>query len=427
MSTFHQVQAPFRWECELCPNAAVKSGPFYTRRLFRNHIIFYHNYDIDRRRDEFGQWQDYLEPIYNERLEQQQRRIFLKSALKQTRHQVYQQLQEKARLQHSSTMGAEGSGDDIKSSVETIHRGQPETATRQPRTYRQSAEMKTWWESEEELQHKKAKQNNRTSYTPAGYESDSSSQEDTVSMKSSEYWSDLEQDQRENSNWFSGFSELSETGRSTAVANAPPTLSRSEPGNSTVAKEGGGPEETVTNQATQSGETVARQADLRNRDNVDNAADYSMNTGAEINLTDYNAVRRQQEDNDNKKTMESTQESAGQPEKTTQDKDTSCSNNIQQTELINPENAAIVHLIAEAMTFKDENVNDLTDRIKLSNNVFDRNEIKRLLKAIAMTSRVIANQLAGTLGTAAVVDPSGKLGQAMIMQELSVLRNRVID
>ena len=239
---------------------------------------------------------------------------------------------------------------------------------------------------------------------------------------------------------FSGFSELSEAGRSTALsANAPSVISEVEHRESLVAKEGGGPiatrtrqavqpvdTDTVMRQAVQSGETVAKQADLSNTNNSDHAADFQMNIGAEIIPTDNNAATRQQ--NDNKKTMEYTQESeVTPPEKTTQDQATSCSKNTQQTELINPEDAAVVHLIAEAMTFKSQNVNELTDCITPSNNVFDRNEIKRLLKTIAMTSRVIANQLAGTLTTAASVDTSGKLGQAMIMQELSVLRNRAID
>ena len=135
MSSTTPVQHAFREECELCRNAGARTGPFYTRRLFRNHIIFFHNYDIDRRRNELGQWQDYLVPIDDERLEHQQRRVFLKSAPKRYRQIVYNELQQKAHsTQLHNTARAGGSGCDVASS-HMVHTEQSQTTSTQPRTH----------------------------------------------------------------------------------------------------------------------------------------------------------------------------------------------------------------------------------------------------------------------------------------------------
>lgn len=378
--------------------------------MFRNHIIFFHNHDIDRRRNKLGHWEDYLIPIENERLEQQQRRVFLKTASKRHRQIVYNELQQKAKqVQFQTSEGREGSECD-KVSSQVVQAEQPQATAAQSRTYRQSTETQRWREEQQEQE-----QNKKIKYTPAGAEEedDSSSEGDSVSMES-EHWSDWEQYQIENSNWFSELSELGEVGRSTDAANAPHVISDVEPKLSAVAKEGGGPVEIVTRQAVQLSDvnTVRKQADLINTNDSDQAADdHQIKKGAENNIMNDDITSRQHDGN----------------KKTTQDQATNCSINTQQTESIDPEDAAIVHLIAEAMTFKSESVSDLTERIILSNNVFERNETKRLLKAIAMTSRVIVNQFTGTLATAASVDPSGRLGQAMLMQEFSVLRNRDIN
>ena len=82
------------------------------------------------------------------------------------------------------------------------------------------------------------------------------------------------------------------------------------------------------------------------------------------------------------------------------------------------------HIIAETLTFKDDSLSLIAERVARSHDSLDRQEIDKLTKMAAMMSKAIAQKILTRANMLMATDASGNLAFTTVLSKLASLKAR---
>ena len=82
------------------------------------------------------------------------------------------------------------------------------------------------------------------------------------------------------------------------------------------------------------------------------------------------------------------------------------------------------HIIAEVLTFNEDSVCSIADRIARSQDSLTHQEIDRLVKMAIMTSKAVAQKVLTRANMCMATDKSGNLSFSSVLSELAVIKAR---